>query len=71
MKEVTKEQFYALMGPLNVHPRIMTSYPYTSEWRLQDMSRKMVGKTNELLQQRGREALVALRQQVDRGLQCR
>lgn len=45
MKDVTKEQFYALMGPLNVHPRIMTSYPYTSEWRLQDMSRKMVGKT--------------------------
>ena len=39
--EVSKEQFYAHMNPLDVHPRIINKYEkkgvgYTSEWREPD-----------------------------------
>lgn len=45
-REVTKEEFYAAMGPLDVHPQIVTRWPYTAEWRLQwGMKRAVVGKT--------------------------
>lgn len=41
--EVTKEQFFAKIGPLNVHPHIVGCYPYASEWRLQTGAQAMVG----------------------------
>lgn len=35
MKPVTKDQFYAAMNPLDVHPSIQPGrWPYTSLWRL-------------------------------------
>lgn len=34
MKIVTKDQFYASVGALNVHPHILQGkYPYTMEWK--------------------------------------
>lgn len=34
MRPVTKEQFYAAIGHLNVHPQIQPGpYPYTSLWK--------------------------------------
>jgi hypothetical protein len=30
MKEVTQEQFFKTIGPLNVHPHPVGNYPYTS-----------------------------------------
>ena len=46
MIQVTKDQFYATVGQLNAHPHIVTSYPYTAEWRIQDqVGYPMVGKT--------------------------
>jgi hypothetical protein len=30
MKEVTKAEFYAVINKLNVHPRIVGNYSYTS-----------------------------------------
>lgn len=29
-REVTKDEFYKAIGPLDVHPRIQGPYPYTS-----------------------------------------
>ncbi len=31
-REVTKEEFYADMGPRNVHPSPIGKYPYTTLW---------------------------------------
>lgn len=46
MQPVSKEKFYATVGPLNVHPRIVnSSHPYTSIWELQNGSRKVIGKS--------------------------
>lgn len=37
MRQVSKADFFAAIGPMNVHPTIVTDrYPYTSEWRLLD-----------------------------------
>ena len=45
-RPVSKEQFYAAMGPLNVHPQIVDDkYPYTTEWRSQNNGRLIVGKS--------------------------
>lgn len=45
MRAVTKEQFFAALGGLNVHPQIQPGpYPYTSLWKLAD-SRTVVGRT--------------------------
>lgn len=41
--EVTKEQFFAKIGPLNVHPRLIGSYPYASEWRMQNGAQTLAG----------------------------
>lgn len=30
MRQVTKDEFYAAVGPHNVHPRIVEPWPYTS-----------------------------------------
>lgn len=29
-REVTKEDFYSVIGPQNVHPRVEGKFPYTS-----------------------------------------
>jgi hypothetical protein len=35
MRKVTMEEFYKVMGPLDVHPSIQPGpYPYTSLWKL-------------------------------------
>lgn len=47
LQPVTREQFFAAVGNLDVHPRIVSDWPYRSEWRLQDNSRKIVGASQE------------------------
>jgi hypothetical protein len=56
VRQVSKDEFYKAVGPLNVHPNIVTGWPYTSEWRLQnDMARTLIGKT--ILRQEGGQLL--------------
>jgi hypothetical protein len=43
LKEVTKEEFYKSVGPLNVHPHIIGNYPYTSIYQFPD--RREHGRT--------------------------
>ena len=47
MTEVTKEEFYRAIGPLNVHPTIIDpyNYPYSSEWKTP--MRHVVGFTED------------------------
>lgn len=46
MRAVSKDQFYKAIGNLNVHPTIVTDkYPYTSEWRMLDGQRALIGKS--------------------------
>ncbi len=46
MKKVSRDEFYKTVGRLNVHPQIMTNYPYTSDWRLQsEPMRQPVGRS--------------------------
>lgn len=47
MRQVTKEEFYRKVGPLNVHPSPTGSYPYTSEWKYLDYSKhgQLFGKS--------------------------
>lgn len=34
MNRVSKEEFFRVIGPLNVHPSIRpTKFPYTSDWK--------------------------------------
>lgn len=33
MKPIPKQEFYAAIGPRDIMPRILTRWPYTSEWR--------------------------------------
>lgn len=42
MKQVTKHEFFAAIGGLNVHPH---SLPDRSDWETQDGSRRLVGRT--------------------------
>lgn len=42
MRIVTKEEFYAVINPLNVHPRPMKEY---SSWEMLDGGRRIVGRT--------------------------
>lgn len=45
MRQVTKDEFYTVMNPLDAHPRIMTDkYPYWELWHLRD-GRTIVGKS--------------------------
>ena len=44
MKEVIHELFFKAMTGLNVHPEIIGRWPYTSIFRMQDMSRREVGR---------------------------
>lgn len=45
--QVTKEQFFAVVGPLNVHPRpdvrSFKGRDFVSDWELQDNTRERVG----------------------------
>lgn len=43
-RQVSKDEFFAKMNPLDVHPRIQGRYPYTSLWELQ-YSRRVIGKS--------------------------
>lgn len=46
--EVSQDQFFASVGQLNVHPRLVGRYPYASEWRLQGSAHQpMVGWSRE------------------------
>lgn len=46
MRQVTKEEFYAAAGPLNVHPQIVSGFPYTHHWiYLNNPRGPMFGKT--------------------------
>ena len=45
--QVTKDQFFAAIGKCNVHPRIVGSWPYRSEWRLQAGDRRLIGVSQE------------------------
>jgi len=49
MHEVTKEEFFAKIGKKDVHPHIVSGWDretgYTSEWRLQSISRQLVGRS--------------------------
>lgn len=45
MRPVTKDEFYAAIGNLNVHPQIQPGpYPYTSLWKRLD-NRNVIGKS--------------------------
>ena len=49
LKPVTQVEFFAHIreNALNVHPRIVSSWPYRSEWRMQDGSRRLIGVSQE------------------------
>ena len=36
MREVSKEEFFKVIGPKNVHPTILGNWPYTSDFRSPD-----------------------------------
>jgi hypothetical protein len=36
MITVSKEQFYSIMGKLDVHPHLIGSYPYQENWKLRN-----------------------------------
>jgi len=52
MRKVTTEEFYRKIGPLNVHPQIQGSWPYTSLWKLIDHREngRVVGKSVDVFQ---------------------
>jgi hypothetical protein len=39
-KEASKDEFFAAVGHLNVHPFIVSGRPYVSEWRFLDSHAK-------------------------------
>lgn len=45
---VTKEQFFTYISDLDVHPSIVSSWPYRSEWRVRH-TRKLCGISQERL----------------------
>ena len=53
MKPVNRDQFFSEINRLsaagiNIHPRIVNDrWPYRSEWRTQDSSRRLVGVSQE------------------------
>jgi len=38
LREVSKEDFYKFVGPLDVHPVPEGSFPYVTSWQLRDRS---------------------------------
>lgn len=50
MKQVTRQEFFAAVGQKNVHPSIRrTSWPYTTDWKLQAGIGAIVGKSEDRL----------------------
>lgn len=47
MREVSREEFYKRIGPLDVHPRIVNDrWPYVSMWEMHHQAgRPCVGKS--------------------------
>jgi len=46
MKPITKEEFFRVVGPLDVNPTIITDrYPSTSEWRFPRQNRPPIGRS--------------------------
>ncbi len=43
-RTVSKEEFFATVGRLDVHPRIVGRWPYTSFW--EDSARRSHGKSS-------------------------
>lgn len=48
MRQVTRDEFFVAINPLNVHPDPTGRYPYTTEWRMQDGTRRLVGVSRSL-----------------------
>ena len=44
MREVSKDEFFNTVGQLDVHPRPVGRYPYTSEWEMRH-TRELKGRT--------------------------
>lgn len=45
MRKISKDEFYKMVGPLDVHPSIQPGpWPYTSLWKLRN-TREVVGKS--------------------------
>lgn len=42
-RETTQKEFFAVIGPLDVHPRVEGSWPYTAFF--EDKARRVHGKT--------------------------
>lgn len=52
LRSVSKKTFYVFIGPLNVHPRIVSDkYPYTTEWRLHTNGRQLIGVSIDKIEQ--------------------
>jgi hypothetical protein len=47
LKPVSRNQFFIAIGNYNVHPRIVSAWPYRKEWRLLDNSQKLIGVSQE------------------------
>lgn len=46
MRQVSKSEFYAAVGQLNVHPKIVSGFPYECQWIfLNDPRGPLFGKT--------------------------
>lgn len=46
MRQVSKDEFYAKVGPLNVHPQIQPGpHPYTCLWKLLSGDYRVIGKS--------------------------
>ena len=46
MKKVSTEEFYKTVGGLDVHPTIISKWPYTSLWKLhRELGTPVVGKS--------------------------
>lgn len=43
MRQVTQEEFYATIGPRDVHPHIVTPWPFVSIWRTP--TREVLGRS--------------------------
>ena len=46
-KEVTRDEFFRVIGPQDVSPVAVGRWPYTSEWKTRNL--RVIGKTVEYL----------------------
>lgn len=61
MIEVTQEEFFKVMGPLNVHPTPTGDYPYLSIWKDQRTGAEL-GRSQD--RGTGKEAIYYLREDL-------